>query len=161
MKTPESRIEWSDALSVGVSQLDRDHQIIIDLINRLDRAETESDLTDVLNTLLAYTEYHFYREERVMEVCDYPELEAHRQEHVQLAEDVAELQRRHGEGDPGVTAHVLRDFVANWLAHHILLEDMAYKPYAIKCRETHGAAASFGELDLEDLEPGPGDGSKI
>ena len=64
-------IRWSEAMSVGVARLDRDHQILVGLINRIDEAgEDESTrnrvLPEVLAILIAYTVFHFEREEKVM-----------------------------------------------------------------------------------------------
>ncbi|MCP5371380.1 MAG: hemerythrin family protein [Hyphomicrobiales bacterium] len=146
-----TKIVWSEAMSVGVPPLDSDHRIIIDLIGRLD--DHGADLSEAINTLIAYTEYHFFREERVMAECGYPELEAHRQEHGTLADDVMALQRRYADGDDSVTAYALQQFLTEWLYHHILLEDMAYKPYAEHCARAHDAAKAFGKFRLEDLHP--------
>lgn len=152
-------IRWTEAMSVGVPLLDRDHQILVGLLGRLEPGHSgggESEtIKDVLSTLIAYTEYHFFREEKVMEACGYPQLEAHHAEHRALASDVHDLEKRFREGDPDVSLENIRDFLTGWLNHHILLGDMHYRPYCEGKTEAEDIARAFGVMDLDDLEPNP------
>src|SRR5512134_3308497 len=92
-------VKWSKAMSVGVSRLDRDHKILIGLINRLDEASAGDDdaarlMAEVLETLVSYTIFHFSREEAVMAACGYPALAHHHEEHVALTGEVRDWQQR-------------------------------------------------------------------
>lgn len=145
-------ISWSSAMSVGVAVLDRDHQVLIELIRRIDDAREEDGdvrplLAEVLAELVAYTVYHFNREEHVMAACGYPELEAHRDEHDALTREVEDLQRRFGEADPDLGRDELLAFLTGWLNHHIMLQDKAYRVYAENNPAGTTAAAAYGEFD--------------
>jgi hemerythrin-like metal-binding protein len=145
-------IRWSSAMSVGVAALDRDHQVLVDLIRRIADAREEDGavgplLAEVLAELVAYTMYHFDREEHVMAACGYPELEAHREEHYVLTREVADLQRRLGKGDPDLGRDELLAFLTGWLNHHILLQDKAYRAYAEGNPAATDAAEAYGEFD--------------
>ncbi len=65
--------EWPESMSVGVPQLDADHKAIIRLINRLHeglRSGSEAAALDqIFDNLVAYIEWHFAREEEIMEAC--------------------------------------------------------------------------------------------
>lgn len=160
-------LRWSQAMSVGVSRLDRDHKVLIGLINRLDEASSDSSegslrlMSQAFEVLVAYTVFHFAREEAVMAACGYPALGQHHEDHVALTNEVRDLQQRFQEDMRSVAAPDMLHFLKGWLNHHILLQDMAYRPYveshpeADCVAEAHGmfnfdAAASFAsEADLE------------
>lgn len=149
-------IRWSEGMSVGVARLDRDHQILIGLINRIDEAgedETTRNrvLPEVLAILIAYTVFHFEREEKVMRACGYPSIGTHHDEHRALTREVQELQRRYRRGDPELGREEILTFLVGWLNHHILLQDMDYRPYVEGSKVADQAAESHGEFDLGTL----------
>jgi len=150
-------ISWSNAMSVGVEALDRDHQVLVDMIRRIAVAREEDGdvrplIAEVLAGLVAYTVYHFNREEHVMAACGYPELEAHRDEHNALTREVEDMQRRFGEADPDLGRDELQTFLTGWLNHHIMLQDKAYRAYVEdNPAGTAAAAAAYGEFDATAL----------
>jgi hemerythrin-like metal-binding protein len=149
-------IKWTNAMSVGVDRLDRDHQMLIEMINRIASAD-DSEATrrrvipEVLVTLIAYTVFHFQREERVMRAMAYPEADIHREEHMALTREVHLLQRRFSEKPNSISRDEVLTFLIEWLNHHILLQDMAYKPYCEGRPEAEQAAVAHGEFDLAKL----------
>lgn len=149
-------IKWTKAMSVGVERLDRDHQMLIEMINRIAGAD-DSEATrrrvipEVLVTLIAYTVFHFQREEKVMLAMGYPEADIHREEHWSLTREVHLLQRRFSERPDSINREEVLGFLIGWLNHHILLQDMAYKPYCEGRPEAEQAAVAHGEFDLGKL----------
>lgn len=150
-------IHWSEAMSVGVPRLDSDHRVLIGLINHLEQAtenriETKVIVEEVLDALIAYTRFHFDREERVMAACQYPELETHHEEHQKLTREVMELLERF-ETDPATVSHHEMDvFLAEWLNHHILLQDKAYRAYAERNPAATKAAEAYGRFDFTSFD---------
>ncbi len=67
--------EWSESMSVVVPLLDDDNKRIIGIINQLHECLQHGSPTDVVNeifdSLIAYFEFHFSREEKVIEACGY------------------------------------------------------------------------------------------
>ncbi len=149
--------QWTEYMSVGIPRLDSDHRALIGLINRLHdglRSEDDADaLVGVFDSLIAYAKLHFAREEKVMEACGYPEVEAHRAEHARFTDRIYELRDRY-TGEPATTATGdLLEYLKAWLNHHILIQDMAYKAYTEDDKPLAIAAArSFGP-GLADDEP--------
>lgn len=92
-------IVWSEMMTVGVPILDADHKTLVGLINHLHRSVGDSEeyaiLGSVLRALEEYSDHHFAREERVMEVCEYPALDLHTQMHRRLATHVRDLRCRY------------------------------------------------------------------
>lgn len=155
----ETKIVWSAAMTVGVPSLDRDHQTLISLIARIDAvyAGTSASVDaveEILAALFDYTLYHFQREERLMEACAYPDLQAHKEEHALLTDEVAGLMQRFRRDPLSVTPGTLRVFLTEWLNHHIMLQDKAYQVYL-----EGNPAALVEDGDEPPLPPGFGDGS--
>jgi hemerythrin-like metal-binding protein len=127
-------IEWEAEMSVGLAQLDDDHKGLIAIINRLEAVreaggpEASAEIARALVALGRYVERHFGREEAVLDAVGYRDLTDHRRKH---ADFVTEL---HGlavafeaRRDPALAEDLVR-FLTGWLIHHILIEDMAYRP---------------------------------
>ncbi len=123
---------WTEAMSVGVPALDADHKSLVRTINVLRELEggeaAPSAVGMVLDTLKAYGRNHFKREERVMDAVRFPGGAFHRAEHQNFVRYIEYLRSRLASGEPEPTRE-LYDYLTGWLRHHILIQDMAYKPY--------------------------------
>ena len=140
--------QWTDSMSVGVPLLDEDHKVLIQLINRLhDGLVADAEpvaLNEILDRLVAYIEFHFTREEKVMEACRYPGAGAHHEQHEGFTQYIYDLRDRSArEGDQVITKELL-EYLKNWLNHHILIQDMAYKPYVENNAFADKAASALG-----------------
>lgn len=142
---------WTEAMSVGVPELDDDHKSLIRIINQLgDNLGDETRqgvLRQCLFALMRYAESHFGREEQVMAACGFPGLDVHKGEHRDFIAKIKGITQRF-EGDPEALAALvgdeLLDFLKSWLQHHILIEDMAYRPFAEQdLAESRRVAQSF------------------
>jgi hemerythrin len=147
-------LTWTQAMSVGVATLDVDHKCLIRIINLLEEADTEeaaAAIETVLETLVLYSRFHFQREEKVMEACDFPGLFFHRTEHEGFARFVRSLRERfQGNATPQM-ARELHRYLSQWLWHHVLIQDMAYKPFATE-RDGIDEIALGAAPALESLE---------
>jgi hemerythrin len=97
-----------------------------------------------------------------MEACGYPALGHHHEDHLALTQEVRDWQQRFRENAKSVAPLDILDFLKGWLNHHILLQDMAYRPFmegnptadavaeAYGLFDFHTAAYSASETDLED-----------
>ncbi len=128
-----SKLEWSPSWSVGDDRLDREHQGLIALINRLaEPAIQESRDPQTWLTCIAevvrYAENHFRFEEERMRQAHYPGLEAHRTGHLRFRTQVAQLSQAPAEDGPKSLTD-LHAFLSAWLRSHVLEEDRRYVPY--------------------------------
>ncbi len=130
LATNQDVLIWTDALRVGVDAIDKDHQSIFLLLNKVEYGTVDEGLLDeVIEELIDYTIYHFRREEELMEVCGYPDLEKHRAMHQDLVFRVSELAKTwYLERDPKIL-HQLKIFLRNWLVEHIMNADIEITPY--------------------------------
>lgn len=121
-------IAWTDALSVGVSALDKDHKTLIRMIDELDQEGL--DFVALFGAVLDYTCGHFDREEAYLEGIGYPALDDHHLRHEEFAAQVADLLRQYRE-EPSPAAGVrLKDILWDWLRSHIMVEDLRYAQWA-------------------------------
>ena len=131
LTTNETALIWTDALRIGVDAIDKDHQTIVELLNKVSgRRVDDAGLDGVIHELVDYTIYHFKREEMVMKICDYPDLEAHCDEHRELCDHVGELTTAWNDKRDQETFEQLKTFLRNWLFDHILEVDSTIAPYA-------------------------------
>lgn len=122
---------WTDDLRIGVDALDRDHQTIFLLSNKIFYSSLEdNEVNDVIWKLIDYTHYHFRREEAVMEVCGCPELENQRASHKDLSAQIHQLSDSWNTQRNPQTLCKLRKFMHDWLLGHIMSEDIKIAPYA-------------------------------
>ena len=158
-------MRWRTRLSVGLSELDADHRVLIDVINRLDANVGSKGSVAVsrqaLVALTRYAQFHFSREEKVLATCRYTELDDHRAEHRAFIDKMAfidKIQNVTARLDAACTAPAgtaangvdrdLLDYLKRWLTHHILIVDMAYRPVVEDNPAAREAAKSFSPLDV-------------
>lgn len=119
-------MEWNDSLKVGHSMIDRDHQRLVGLINKLGDAMSSGQGKEVcgavLDELIDYTRTHFANEERLMAAHGYGNSAAHRAEHAKLIDDVQAFRIKYASGTATLSVFLLR-FLMEWLTHHILQSD--------------------------------------
>jgi hemerythrin-like metal-binding protein len=146
-----TQFRWTEAMSVGVLELDDDHKVLIDVINRLEggmRGPGHGELIGhCLITLGRYAEFHFAREEKVMSACNFVALEDHKQQHQRFIVRIREVSERFRD-DPTVVGDELLDYLKDWLRHHVLIQDMAYRPYAEGNAEAREAAKYFSPVEV-------------
>ncbi len=148
--------EWSESMSVGVRLLDDDNKRIIGIINQLHECVQHGSPTDVLDeifdSLIAYFEFHFSREEKVIEACGYPHAKIHQEEHVVFTEHMYKLRGRQLRGTGPAIDNELVDYLKNWLNHHILILDMGYQSYVLDHPMAEKVAWTFGSWFEEEGE---------
>lgn len=125
-------VEWSAALSVGIDEIDAQHQALIDLINEMqdtvvEGVERERQL-EVLGRLAEYTKIHFAVEESLMRIFGYPDYERHRAQHEGLVHNMLDLQRRLALDQAPVDESLMRH-LKHWLLDHILQSDQDYSRF--------------------------------
>ena len=141
-------VEWTDEMSVGVDIIDKDHQKLFSLFKQL-RSLNEEDnrseaITKVLTELYEYTDYHFKREEAVMEVCGYPQLNSHKQIHAAFTTGVKRFLDGAAGGVDEYMVNSLSDFLEDWLVEHIMGVDKDYEAWTVgKSREINEANLNF------------------
>lgn len=127
-------IQWSEHLSIGINSVDKQHKILINMLNELNDAIIDGKahlvMAKILDGLAVYTVKHFAYEEALFEKYGYSETQAHKQEHKELIHQVQELKKKVENDDFMINSEVM-NFLKEWLTHHILKTDKAFVPFLI------------------------------
>ena len=123
-------------MKIGDPELDAEHKKFIALLNLIERGLQQKDVSpanEIFEELLVYVENHLPAEEAYMERIGYPDLDAHKKLHEDLAYRFYVLlgRFRASVDDNERRSHVtkLAELVRSWLADHILKEIIDLKPY--------------------------------
>lgn len=123
---------WSTDYSVEVALLDKQHQKLFEMLNKLHNAmrlgEGRHLAPRILSELVQYTREHFATEEALMKQANYPELIAHKAEHDKLTREVVKMVQDIEQGK-AVLSMKLMQFLESWLKDHILGRDKKYVSY--------------------------------
>lgn len=127
--TQYALFQWSDDFSVGIPEIDNQHKMLFELINRVFQAalhqEHKSSISEILDTLVDYTRSHFVLEEKLLLAASYANLSEHQQEHRRFVEKMESVVRKFLLEEKVVTFELI-NFLKHWLKEHILETDMAY-----------------------------------
>lgn len=122
-------INWDSTLSVGVSESDNQHKVLIQYINDLNDAMKEGKGKDavvaVVDNLANYTATHFRMEERYFDQFNYQNTAEHKKLHAEFEKRIQDFKQDVVNGKLGTSIEVL-NFLVGWLKGHILIEDKKY-----------------------------------
>lgn len=121
----------TDKLLTGISEIDAQHQVLFDVVARLEKAVTSEDKWSAVHfglvELAGYVNIHFAVEEALMRLHGYPDLEAHIAEHRRSSADLCELEAN-SIRRKDISESMLAMLRA-WLITHIGGADLAYVPH--------------------------------
>lgn len=125
-------MSWNDNLSVGVHEIDTQHQKLVNMLNQLHEAMSKGQgaevLKPILNGLIQYTASHFQTEERYMQRFNYPGYAKHKEEHDALTWKVKDLKDRFDQGKTMISVETMT-FLTTWLTTHIQGTDKLYRAH--------------------------------
>jgi voltage-gated potassium channel len=123
--------KWESFMSVGVLSLDKDHQHLVNLINKIENAvknkESRRVINQVFDEMFEYVLIHFKHEEILFEELNYPGLELHKKIHNELLLKVKDLDSKRAFIRP----ESIISFLKSWIKHHIMEDDKKYSDYLI------------------------------
>ncbi len=130
-------IVWREQMSVGIKEIDDDHQNLIGIINDFEAAARrgagmidEAGMRAILRRLQRYARDHFLREERVQEVAGYDGLAENKIQHTMLLRSLNDFIVKYTEGKLGPVVEAtekMKDLLTHWLVDHILRTDLKMK----------------------------------
>lgn len=132
-------IEWSDALSTGVEEIDSQHRILVAILNEANAKLCDSHsgrmFDQITKDLLGYAIYHFDTEEGLMKQYGYvePDAERHRQAHRAFSAKVVKVRRDMQDWHDDTCAELLT-FLNDWLVEHIRNTDRQLAEFILRAR---------------------------
>ncbi|MGD0580495.1 MAG: bacteriohemerythrin [Bryobacteraceae bacterium] len=114
---------WEPSFSIGVWEIDRQHRLLIGLINQLHEAVSGVDPDKKPQAVFAATvecvRNHFAFEESFFERLGYEDLVAHKGSHKQLLDQLSDLRRQFDAGSVSVSPELVK-LLKEWMTTHIL-----------------------------------------
>lgn len=133
-------LQWSSALSIGVPEIDRQHEQLFEQVDRLHGAMLRRDREQaaaMVGFLERYVRNHFAAEDALMRALAYPGREVHVAEHAAFAREVEELVRAlERTGPTAALVHRVERDVTTWLEQHIYSTDLDLGRYVRGHRST-------------------------
>jgi len=121
-----SFITWSDFLSIGVPEVDKQHKQLVQMVNCLHDHMLKGDAKDILSRMLAriieLIGIHFVTEERIMKQHEFPHAQEHMREHKKFLDTAVDLQNRFNSEHTDVTGETM-EFLDEWLYQHLMVSD--------------------------------------
>jgi len=126
-------LDWSDDLSVGIPEIDREHQQFVALINDLNRAIVDrmelSEIRKKLQAILDHAKTDAAIEEKILRQKNYPQTSDHTQSH-----QLVDMRMREILGDLNENSTMYQWIdaslqVKRMLIGHLLNEDMKIRDY--------------------------------
>lgn len=125
-------IEWTPELSVGVDEIDQQHQQLFSIINQLLEARIHNlghrAVLSILTRLVDYSDYHFRTEDNYLIENEYPLFLSHRKEHLAYIKKTGEWITALERKDTAPTDDMVA-FLCGWWRGHVANSDMQYARY--------------------------------
>lgn len=137
-------VVWTKDYSIGIEEMDKQHQRLLVLINRVEiisqmdykRDDFKSKSLEVIQDVLNYTIIHFSSEEVLLRMFDYPEYDKHKITHDKFVAFVIQKQKQSEEfflnnrkSEMNLELEELYKFLKKWLLGHILKTDKEYTQF--------------------------------
>jgi hemerythrin len=120
---------WTDSLLTGIHEIDEQHKILFEVVERLDQAVTSEDKWSAVHYALVelenFVKVHFAVEEALMRLHGYPDLDAHIGTHRAFAAALADIKKHSIRKD---VSDDMTQLLRTWLVNHIGKADKAYVP---------------------------------
>ena len=130
-------MSWDQSLDVGIPAMNREHQDILEVMNKIYDAKAQGQEGEFINGLVSklgsVCVHHFRDEEALMEQMAYPGIELHKQLHAKLLGQFSEHAKAIQLAGGRPTDEFFH-FLKFWLTAHIKGIDMKYAAHAAPSR---------------------------
>jgi hemerythrin len=127
--------DWVPSYSVGVKELDTQHQKLIGILNQLHDAmktgKGAQELGGIIQEMVNYTQFHFGAEEKILSSAAYPDYLKQKSEHAAFNRKSLDFQAQYQQGKLAMSVDVL-NFLKTWWVTHIQVEDQKYAEHLKK-----------------------------
>src|SRR5262245_16719051 len=117
---------WKDSFNVGVGVMDRDHQELVPIVQRLQEAallgKSNDETQIIVQQLTVHVHQHFAAEEALMLQYHYPEIEEHKKAHQLVTQQVLSFVARVKAKQPLLVGELM-DFLMNFITNHVMVVD--------------------------------------
>ena len=119
--------EWNDSFLIGIEELDHEHKVLINDINKLHEEmvgnEVKSEIQKYLGEIYMHMQAHFALEEHVMKEHEYEFFDEHKREHEEFLEDYTECMLQFLNGADISSKNPIEECLQQWVVDHITTSD--------------------------------------
>jgi hemerythrin-like metal-binding protein len=123
-------IELTEEMSVGVEEIDAEHQKLADAVNQLydglQSGAGREQLAELFDKLIILAVSHFVHEERLFAKTSYPDRDAHTAEHADMKRWIVDAHDRFLAGSSDALTDDFARKLKGWLVDHIMQMDRKY-----------------------------------
>ncbi|MDH3947377.1 MAG: bacteriohemerythrin [Gammaproteobacteria bacterium] len=123
----DTLFKWDDSFLIGIDELDHEHKVLIDDINRLHdelaRHEEKSEIEKCLGDICARMQAHFALEEHVMKEHGYKFFDEHKREHEKLLDGYTECMAQFLNDTSTPFSSPIENNLKHWVLTHIVTSD--------------------------------------
>jgi hemerythrin-like metal-binding protein len=123
----DTLFEWDDSFLIGIEELDHEHKVLIDDINRLHgelaRQHEKAEIEKCLGDICARMQAHFALEEHVMQAHGYRFFAEHKREHDELLDSYTECMMEYLNDTGNASCASIEEKLKQWVVHHIVTSD--------------------------------------
>jgi hemerythrin len=127
-------VEWKQEFSVGIAQLDKEHQNIVQCVNNVGNAASAEALHAAMDRLIFCTRIHFQAEETLMRALNYPHFAEHIKEHQVLLDEVKAIESAIHEAPVSPTT---LDLLTKTVESHFMADEKDYGVFFLSRRKEH------------------------
>ena len=123
----DTLFKWDDSFLIGIEELDHEHKLLIDDINKLHKELAEhdekSEIEESLGDIYARMQAHFALEEHVMKEHRYKYFDEHKREHEKLLDSYTEYMVQFLNDTGASSTNPIEDNLKHWVINHIISSD--------------------------------------
>ena len=123
----DTLFEWDDSFLIGIEELDHEHKVLIDDINRLHgelaRQHEKSEIEKCLGDICARMQAHFALEEHVMKAHGYRFYAEHKREHDELLDSYTDCMMQYLNDTGDASCASIEEKLEHWVVNHIVTSD--------------------------------------
>jgi hemerythrin len=115
----------------GVERIDSQHEVLFALIHEFQDAwrssNSRKEALCCLEEMHLYVKFHFFSEEHLMQLVDYPRIDDLRKEHLEMIVNISAFIEdfKNGNAKPAE----IEGFLFDWFLDHISTEDFAFAEF--------------------------------
>ena len=125
-------IKWKAEFSVGVPDVDHEHQELIALINELyetlSRDDSDYTVMDFLGEIYAHVAAHFALEEKIMRERKYDQFAEHKADHEDLLDELRDMMDDYDK-NAYFSDKEFAEAVGKWFSEHFRSRDARLHKY--------------------------------
>jgi len=124
---------WTKSLETGVPKIDEQHKELFRQADVLIDPSQKDRIESILNFLKDYVNKHFFDEETLHKLSQYPKADFHKKLHADFVVSLKDLfQQFANSGNKPTMIMTINTAVVGWLKEHIMVHDKEFTAYYLQ-----------------------------